>query len=96
MRQHFRVRSAAKRMSAFFELGAQLAIVVDLAVEDDGDDLSSLKTGCSPGDEIDDREPSHAERDAGRHKQPSESGPRWTIRSHIACSSSRAPSGGGV
>src|SRR5882724_6144519 len=28
--------------------------------------------------------------------RPSESGPRWTIRSHIECSSSFAPSGGGV
>src|ERR1043166_2087176 len=27
---------------------------------------------------------------------PSESGPRWTMRSHIECSSSRAPSKGGV
>src|SRR6476646_8179321 len=34
MRQHFRVRSTAKCMSAFLEIGAQLAIVVDLSVED--------------------------------------------------------------
>ena len=27
---------------------------------------------------------------------PSESGPRWTMRSHMACSSSLAPSGGGA
>src|SRR6185369_17571514 len=31
VRQHFRVRSAAKRMSTFLESRAQLAIVVELA-----------------------------------------------------------------
>src|ERR1041385_614131 len=37
MRQHFGVRSATKLVTAFFEIGAQLAIVVDLAVENYSD-----------------------------------------------------------
>ena len=48
VRQHFRVRSAAKCMSTLFELCAQLAIVVDLAVEDYRDALVFVEAGCSP------------------------------------------------
>ena len=56
-------------MSALFEIGAQLAIVVDLAVENDGDAVVFVEGRLFAGDEIDDREPTHAERDAARDKQ---------------------------
>ena len=96
MRKHFGVGRAAKRVAALFEIAAQLAIVVDLAVENDGDALVFVEDGCSPVTRsmmARRRMPSATPVVTNR---PSESGPRWTMRSHIACSSSRAPSGGGV
>jgi len=42
MRQDFSVRGAAKRVAALFQIVAQLAIVIDFAVEDYGNALSSL------------------------------------------------------
>ena len=53
-------------MAARLELVAQLAEVVDLAVEDDPDVPSSLAIGCRPRVEVDDRQPALPEADAGR------------------------------
>ena len=68
VRQDFSVGSAAKCVATFFEIGAQLAIVVDLAVENYGDAFVFVEYRLFTGDEIDNREPAHAERHAARHK----------------------------
>src|SRR6185369_14253054 len=68
VRQDFSVGSAAKCMSAFFEFRAQLAIVVDFAVEDHGDAPVFVENRLFACDEIDDGESSHAKCYAGRYK----------------------------
>src|SRR5215217_2268403 len=68
VRQDFGVGSAAKCMSTFFEFRAQLAIVVDLAVENYRDAPVFVENRLFTRDEIDDREPSHAKCYAGRYK----------------------------
>src|SRR5215216_5473075 len=68
VRQDLGVGSAAKCMSTFFELRTQLAIVVDLAVEDYGDAPVFVEDRLFTCDEIDYREPSHAKCYAGRYK----------------------------
>src|SRR6185369_6039773 len=70
VRQHFGVGCTAKRVSSLFEIGAKLAIVVDLTVENDGDRPVFIEYRLFTGDEIDDRQPSHSERYAGCSKQP--------------------------
>src|SRR4051794_39943051 len=55
VRQDFGVGSAAKCVSTFFELRAQLAVVVDLAVEDYGDAPVFVEDRLFTRDEIDDR-----------------------------------------
>src|SRR4051794_26501910 len=56
-------------MSSLFEISAQLAIVVDLAVENYCDRPVFVVDGLFTRDEIDDRQSPHAERYAGRRKQ---------------------------
>src|ERR1041385_1171909 len=69
MWQHFSVRSATKLVSALFEIDAQLAIVVNLAVEDDSDRAVFVENRLFTGHEIDDRQAAHSECYAGRRKQ---------------------------
>ena len=87
---------AAKRVAALFQIRAHFAIVVDLAVEDDGDALVFVEDGCSPVTRSMIARRRIPSATPVVTSKPSESGPRCTMRSHIACSSSFAPSGGGV
>src|SRR5829696_6484562 len=68
VRQHLGIRSTAKSMSTFFEIGTQLAIVIDLAVEDYGDAPIFVEDRLFTRDEVDDRQPSHPKRRAARDK----------------------------
>ena len=63
MRQDFSVRGAAKRVTALFQIGAQLAVVVDLAIKDNGDALVFVESGLFTGEEVDNRQAPHAQRD---------------------------------
>ena len=54
MRKHFRVGSAPKRVSLPFELQANFAIVIDLAIQDYGDSLVLVEDRLFAGNEIDD------------------------------------------
>ena len=56
-------------MPALFEIGAQFAIVVDLAVENDSDALVLVEGRLFTSDEVDDGEPSHAECGATCYEQ---------------------------
>src|SRR5262249_16219545 len=60
----FRVRARTKGMARSVELRAQLRVVVDLAVEHDGDGLVLVPDRLTPGVEVDDGEPAHAERES--------------------------------
>src|ERR1041385_3040457 len=51
-------------MAASFEIGAQLAIIVNLAVEDHGYLTIFVESRLLAGEEIDDRQTAHAERDS--------------------------------
>src|SRR5437016_1925238 len=64
MRQDFLVRGAAKGMAARFEIGAQLSIVVNFAVEDDRDAVVFVEGRLLAGKQVDYRQPPHAERDS--------------------------------
>src|SRR6266566_5174536 len=61
MRQDFGVRSAAKGVPTRFQVRAQLAIVVDFAVEDHGNAFVFVINRLLASDEIDDRQAPHAE-----------------------------------
>src|SRR6185369_16556337 len=56
-------------MSTPFEIGAQLAIVIDLAVENYRDTPVFVEYRLFTGDEIDDRQPSHSERYTACYKR---------------------------
>ena len=86
-------------MARALELGAQLAVVVDLAVLDDVTVPSSFVSGWSPRLEVDDREAPRARaRPARRRRAPCESGPRWRSVSRIASSrrGSTSPCGSAI
>src|ERR1051326_2256816 len=51
-------------MAALFEIRAHLAIVVNLAVQDDGDCAVFVESWLVAGEQIDNRETSHTQRDA--------------------------------
>ena len=51
-------------MAARFEIGTQLAIVVDFAVENHGDAVIFVESWLLASEQIDDRQPPHAQRDA--------------------------------
>jgi len=63
VQDHLGVASRLKPAARGHELGAQLAIVVDLAVEDDPVAAGGVAHGLAPGHEIDDRQPRHPEPD---------------------------------
>src|SRR6185369_17707558 len=56
-------------MTTLFEICAQFAIVVDLAVENYRDALVFVENRLFAGDQIDDREPAHSKGYAARHEQ---------------------------
>jgi hypothetical protein len=61
MRHDLDVADAAERVPLRLELGSELAVVVELAV-DDGDHVAALvRDRLVAGDEVDDREPPHRE-----------------------------------
>jgi len=62
MRKYFSVGSTAKLVSAFFQIDAQLTIIVDLAVQYYGDALVLIEDWLFTSDEVDDREAPHSER----------------------------------
>ena len=68
--------SRVERVPAGVELRAQLAIVVDLAVEDHPDRAVLVADRLMAAGEIDDAQPAHAERRAISTNIPSSSGPR--------------------
>ena len=70
MRQYFSVRSTEKGVSAFLEIIAELTIVVDLAVQNNGDGFVFIEGGLFASDKIDDREAAHSEGGAIGDKQP--------------------------
>ena len=51
-------------MTTFFEVSADFAIVVNLPVEDDCDGSLLVEDRLFAGEQIDDRQPAHAQRDA--------------------------------
>src|SRR5262245_11747595 len=57
----FGIGAGAKAMAEAFELLAQLAVVVDLAVQDDPALAVLVRQGLMAGLEIDDREPAEPE-----------------------------------
>src|ERR1700732_1405147 len=59
MRQDFGVRGTAKRVAARFQIGAQLAVVVEFAVEDHGYTLIFVESRLLAGEQINDRQPAH-------------------------------------
>ena len=70
MRQHFRIRRTAERVPALFQIRAQLPVVINLAIQDDGDLSVLAQSRLLARREVNDREPSHAERDARLGHQP--------------------------
>ena len=62
--------STAEPWPCAFELVAQIAEVVDLAVGDDLDVAGLVENGCWPPAEVDDRQPAHPEADAGQRDAP--------------------------
>ena len=69
----------AKWWPAALELGAQLAEVVDLAVEDDADRAVLVEDRLVAARQVDDRQAAHPQGDARGVETPSPSGPRWTM-----------------
>ena len=51
-------------MAALFQVSAQLAVVVDLAIKDNGDALVFVESGLFAREEVDDRQAPHAQGDA--------------------------------
>src|SRR5258706_2902040 len=51
-------------MAACFQISAQLAVVVDFAVEDHGDTPIFVESRLLPGEQIDNRQTTHAQSDA--------------------------------
>ena len=64
MWQYFGVRGAAKRVAAGFQIGAELTIVVNLAVKNYRDGVIFVEGRLLARNEIDDCQPSHPEPDA--------------------------------
>ena len=62
MREDLGVRMSCKLMPALFEIGADLAIVVELAVHHDDDRTVAVEDGLVAGFEIDDRQTPHSKR----------------------------------
>src|SRR5438876_8270450 len=61
VRQDFGVGSAAKGMTAGLKISAQFSVVVNLAVENDGDAFVFVINRLLASDEIDDRQAPHTE-----------------------------------
>jgi hypothetical protein len=57
-------------MTERFELGAQLAVVVDFSVEDDPDGAALVVDWLASAGEVDDAQTPHAEADARLHVDP--------------------------
>ena len=85
--EHLGVAARREAVPGALELVPQLAVVVDLAVLDDGDPAVLVGDRLVAGREVDDREPPGREPDrAFDERVPSESGPRWTSVALIAAS----------
>src|SRR5688572_4359586 len=69
MRKDLGVRHCLKRTAALLELFTQLAIVINLSVQNDSDTLVFVERWLFARDQIDDREASHTERHALRNEQ---------------------------
>ena len=63
MHDHFRVALRLEHVAKRLQLGAQLAVVVDLAVEDDTDRAVLVEDRLVPAGQVDDRQPPHPEPD---------------------------------
>ena len=61
VRHELDVADAAKRVALRLELGAELAVVVELAVDDRDDVAALVRDRLVAGLEVDDREPPHRE-----------------------------------
>ena len=57
-------------MTPGFEIGAQLAIVINLAVEDHGDTMTFVECWLLAGNQIDNCQAPHPERDSIIHQIP--------------------------
>jgi hypothetical protein len=85
---HLRVRARAEVMAAGRELRGELAVVVDLTVEDDPDRTVLVGQRLISGLEIDDTEPPHSEAQrtvemlAASVRAPMEKGLRHTAKRH--------------
>jgi hypothetical protein len=66
--EHFRVRVRLETVAATLELRAQLAVVVDLAVEEHTGRAFLVEDGLVAGGEVDDGEAPHAQREATLHQ----------------------------
>src|SRR5215831_4475338 len=60
VRQDFGVRFTAEGVTARLQTGTQLAIVVDFAVENDGNGLIFVEGRLLAGQQIDNRQPTHS------------------------------------
>jgi len=88
MNQNLRVRLRGEAVAAKRQALAQIAIVVQLAVEDDRDVLGFVPEGLVAAGQIDNAQPAHPQCETRRAriagKKPSSSGPRWPIAAVIA------------
>ena len=74
--QHLGVAARPEAVPRSLELHAKLAVVVDLAVLNDGDPMRLVRDRLIAGGEVDDREAPRCEPDGPSTYEPSESGPR--------------------
>src|SRR5207302_8096543 len=75
VRDHLDVALAAERVPARTELGAQLSVVVELAVADADDVAGFVLDRLLAGVEVDDRQPAHREREPDEGAAPLGVGP---------------------
>ena len=66
----FRVAAGGEAMSLRLEAGAQLAVIVDLAVEDDDESAVFVRDRLMAARHVDDAEPADAEADAVGEIEP--------------------------
>ena len=82
-------------MALGLELGAQLAVVVDLAVEEDGDATVLVENRLMAAGQIDDRKAPHAERHAirrrGSPRRPGRDGPSHRTCARVSSRARRRP-----
>jgi hypothetical protein len=60
----------AKRVAASFQRATQLLVIVDLAVEDNGDVVGFVEDGLVTAGKVNDTEAAHSESHGGSDEQP--------------------------